>query len=117
MSLVPDSRIRNVRIDEPTRTQIMAFLQGAVYSRIKAEPEFIFAAYDLMGGANYDWHRTPLIALFNRHRNKGHAKAVKAAGIDLGWLMKAVLRADRRDFSITHKRGKRGMVRAYQWIH
>ena len=44
----------------------MAFLQGAVYSLIKAQPEFTFAAHDLMGGANYDWRRTPLIELYNR---------------------------------------------------
>jgi hypothetical protein len=116
MSLRPNGRIQNVRIDEPTRTRIRAFLQGAVYDRIKTQPDFLFAAYDLMGGVNYDWSATPLSALYDRHAHKGRSKAVRAAGIDLGRILKSVLHDDSRDFEMTHKQGKIGMVRAYRWI-
>lgn len=118
MALVPNGRTRNVRVAEPARTQIRSFLQGAVYAHIRANPQVPFAAFDLVGNTSFDWQWTPLIELYSAHirRGKSSRKAVKAAGIDLGWLLKSVLRDDQRRFRVTSKQGKLGAVRAYQLI-
>jgi hypothetical protein len=55
---------------------------------------------DLMGSDNYFWARTPLIILYEKHRNKGNDEAsqVVDAGKDSGWLLKRVIHDDPRTF-------------------
>lgn len=72
-----------------------------------------FGLRDLMGGTNFFWERTPLIALWNKHITKGLSDddAITAAAIDGGWILKKVIDDDRRAFS--HM--KEGLVRKYHW--
>jgi hypothetical protein len=113
MALIPPSPVNDVHGlsgDQPAR--IRAFLQGAVYTWCKHRGGDWFAARDLVGGDDFDWQGTPLIALYEKYAAHGRADAVERAGIDLGWLLKAVLADDRRSFE--HGRG--GMVKVYRWV-
>ncbi len=67
-----------------------------------------------MGGLNYEWGGTPLKALYDKHTTggKNNNDAVKAAGIDLGWILKAVLHEDKRTFEVFHA----NQVATYRWI-
>ncbi len=66
-----------------------------------------------MGGENFEWEGTPLIALYNKHiaTGKDNESAIRAAARDLGWLVKTVLDEDRRTFET-----EEGYVRTYRWI-
>lgn len=69
------------------------YLQGAVHSFCKNNPETAFSLRDLVGGENKDWGETPLQALYEYHLSttKSEEKAKKQAAVDAGWLLKAVL--------------------------
>jgi hypothetical protein len=113
MSLIPESQSRSVRGISPQDYQrIYDFLQGAVYCWCKNQSG-LFGLRDLMGGTNFFWARTPLIALWNKHRARGlpDDAAITAAAIDGGWILKRVINDDRRTFSHT----KEGLVRKYHW--
>jgi hypothetical protein len=107
--------LRNVRgISEEDKSQIKAFMQGAVYCWVKNRMGEWFAVRDLMGGLNWIWHDTPLQVLYDKHANSGkdNEAAMEAAAKDLGWLTKAVLSDDRRSFDVR----KAGLVSSYRWV-
>jgi hypothetical protein len=112
MAFTNPSKTRNVRgISEQDKSDIRTYLQGAVYTWIKNRKNEFFAARDLVGGVNFHWEGTPPYKLYLKHAGKG-AGAVKAAGKDLGWLLKEMLAADNRTF----ERGRKGLTCAYRWI-
>jgi len=115
MAFTEPSRLQEVHgIEDDKKSLIKAFLQGAVYcwgKNRKGEP---FAVRDLMGGDNFEWQGTPLYVLYEKHFNGGkdNDSAIKAAAIDLGWLLKTVLAEDKRTFKISTA----GRVNTYEWI-
>jgi hypothetical protein len=114
MTLNPQSELRDVSgISDDDKNLIKAFMQGAVYCWVKNRRDEWFAVRDLMGGPNFNWDGTPLQVLFDKHIEAGKYEdsAVKAAGIDLGWLVKTVLDEDRRTFEII----KEELVNKYRW--
>ncbi len=92
------------------KADIKNFLQGAVYCWCKNDKDEWFSLRDLMGGANFHWQGTPLIKLYEKHRYK--KDSVKSAGIDAGWLLKAVINDDERVFETR----KRELIRQYRWV-
>ena len=115
MALMQESELRSVTgISECEQKLIKAFMQGSVYCWIKNRNGEPFAARDLVGGENFEWDGTPLIVLYDKHRNAGKENdaAIKAAAKDLGWLLKAVLVEDKRHFDT----GKEGLVSVYRWV-
>ena len=118
MALIPTSLIRKVRgITSAEEKSIKDYLQGSVRTWCAAGTKGKqFAARDLVGGINYYWGGTPLDALYQKHIRKGKTQqdAIKAAGRDLGWLLKAVLNddKDKRKFKV----GNAGRVNGYTWI-
>lgn len=115
MSLILDSDLRDVHgIDDDTKAQIKAFIQGAIYCWVKNRKGQPFAVRDLVGGENGNWSGTPLRALYQKHieQGKGADVANDAAGRDIGWLVKSVLADDKR----TLKTEKDGRVNSYRWV-
>ena len=117
MTLIPQSEVRDVYgISDEEKDLIKAFMQGAVYCWVKNLKDESFAVRDLMGGENFDWDRTPLQVLYDKHYNAGagkdHESAIEAAGKDLGWIVKAVLDNDKRTFIVD----KVGLVSSYRWV-
>lgn len=112
MSLTKDSKLRTVSgITKAQAIRISDFLQGAVYCWCKNRKDEWFSLRELMGGDNYYWQGTPLIPLYEKH--KDHAQdPVAEAGKDAGWLLKAVIKKDKRHFD-TKKEAK---IRQYRWI-
>lgn len=98
--------VRNISTDEKIR--IMDFFQGAIYCWCKNNDGW-FALRDLMGGDNFYWQGTPLIALYNKHKDKENA--VELAGKDAGWILKKVIKNDRRMFETKHAE----QTRKYKW--
>jgi hypothetical protein len=92
---------------------IKKFLQGSVYCWVKNRKEEVFAARDLVGGENFNWSGTPLIVLYEKHKNKDKSdeEAIEDAGKDLGWILKLVLHEDRRTFTASDA----GMAKGYKW--
>ena len=89
MAFTPYSLVRDVHgINEEQKTRIRDVLQGAVYCWCKNRPDEWFSMRDLMGGENYYWEGTPLIALYEKHHEEDDA--VERAGKDSGWLLKRV---------------------------
>lgn len=115
MSLLEDSELRRVSgISSQQEQRILDFLQGAIYSWCKNNPDQWFSMRDLMGGENYYWQGTPLIVLYNKHTQKGKSwdSAVKDAGKDSGWLLKKVVHLDKRTFETK----KEELIRKYKWV-
>lgn len=118
MSFTKPSAVRRVRgISKKDKSKIKAYLQGAVYCWIKNvndEKMLGFAAHDLVGGVNKEWDETPLQILFEKHikRLRDPRKAEKAAGKDLGWILKGMLDKDKRTFEIR----KKGLVAGYLYV-
>ena len=115
MTLLTPSEVRDVHgITNDQKALIKSFLQGSVYSWVKNRSREQFAARDLVGGENYEWEGTPLCVLYDKHINLGKPSedAVKDAGKDLGWLLKAVLAEDKRSFEV----GQSGLTAGYRWI-
>ncbi|WP_339133661.1 MAG: hypothetical protein WGN25_13360 [Candidatus Electrothrix sp. GW3-4] len=101
MTLINPSRMRNsFGISDVDLDRIKCFLQGSVYCWVKNRKDEGFAARDLVGGENYDWNKTPLIPLYQKHiaAGKDPNDAVDEAGKDLGWILKLVLHEDKRSF-------------------
>ena len=115
MTLMTQTKLRkNFGISGEQLALIKAYLQGSVYSWIKNREGEIFAARDLVGGVNFDWNRTPLFCLYQKHIDSGkpHEEAIDEAGKDLGWILKSVLDEDKRKFE-THDKG---LTKGYRWI-
>ncbi|EKB55933.1 hypothetical protein [Bergeyella zoohelcum] len=107
MSFKTNETIRDVYgISDEQKNAIMNFLQGAVYCWCKNRSDEWFSIRDLMGGDNYYWEGTPLIALWEKHKDVG------AAGKDAGWLLKKVINNDKRTFETK----KEELVRKYKWV-
>lgn len=71
MSLIPESQTRAVNgLSSSDYQRIYDFLQGAVYCWCKNQTGS-FGLRDLMGGSNFFWEKTPLIALWNKHKASG----------------------------------------------
>ena len=101
MTLINDNYYRGVTGLNPQElNDIKNFLQGAVYSWCKNRKEEWFSLSNLMGGDNFFWEGTPMMALFMKHKNKGKndKSSIKGAGVDGGWILKEVLRVDKRSF-------------------
>ncbi len=112
MTLIPTSQLREVTgISDTDQTAIRHFLQGAVYCWCKNRRDEWFSLRDLMGGDNYYWEGTPMIALYRKHE-AASSDAVKSAGQDGGWLLKSVIDADPRTF----KTREANMIREYRWV-
>ena len=110
--LKDSSQLRNVNgISEEQSERIRDFLQGSIYCWCKNNKDDWFSLIDLMGGDNYYWQGTPLIALYEKHEAKND-DPVKEAGKDAGWLLKSVIALDKRDF----KTKKDELIRKYKWI-
>ncbi len=78
---------------------IKHFLQGAIYCWCKnINQNEWFSLSELMGGKNFYWEGTPLMCLYTKHEKKGSENPVNQAGIDAGWLLKAVVNNDSRKF-------------------
>jgi len=115
MAIIPVSELREVKGIEPSAMALIgAYMQGAIYSWVKNLSDRPFSVRDLVGGENYDWNGTPLIVLYEKHMNQGKDEdsAVKAAGIDLGWIVKSLLSEDKRTFDV----GTNGLVKTYRWV-
>jgi len=77
MALVKDSKLRkDFGISSEDLKAIKNFLQGAVYCWVKNRKDEFFAARDLMGGDNFNWHGTPLYCLYEKHSIKGSASLI-----------------------------------------
>jgi len=102
-----------VGISNLEKQRIIDFLQGAVYSWCKNKKNEWFALRDLMGGDNYYWEGTPLIALYKKHEDilEDWEQAVKEAGKDAGWLLKEMIINDKREFDTK----KEELTRKYKW--
>lgn len=69
--IINDSSYKNVGgfTDDDTR-EMRAFLLGAVHVWCRDRHGEWFAARDLLGGANFFWQGTPLIALYDHYLQK-----------------------------------------------
>jgi hypothetical protein len=109
--LTPPSQVRNVSLPQSDIDAICRFLQGAVYCWCKNRPEEWFSMRDLMGGENYYWQGTPLIALYDKQLSIASADPVKEAGKESGWLLKKVISDDARTFETK----KEELISKYRW--
>ena len=100
-------------IDDNTMQRIKDFLQGAVYCWCKNRPNEWFAASDLVGGKNADWSNLPLNGLYQKYIDLGKPVnyAFDQSGIDLGHILKCVLKEDGRTFET-----RKGFTREYRWL-
>ena len=113
MALSPISELRDVHGIEPLEKQrILDYMQGAVRCWDKNRKGDFFAAHDLVGGENRDWNGTPLLVLYEKHTDLGkdNESAIKDAGKDIGWLLKAMLAGEDRLYEVLE-----GRVNSYRW--
>lgn len=113
--ITPASNVQAIKTVSQTQSlAIENFMQGAIYTWSKNFPKKAFAVRDLVGGENYDWHGTPLIALYDAHKQLGESDvdAVSHAAQDLGWIVKKVLTNDKRNYVNT----KQDKVNYYKWV-
>ena len=92
---------------------IMNFLQGSVYCWCKNRKGEPFAARDLLGGDNYYWQDTPMMALYEHYldgNDDKHDYAVEEAGKAAGRLLYQLLLDDKREF-----RTWKEFTRMYLW--
>lgn len=114
MALINKSELRNVTgIRQDQKQRIVDFLQGAVYCWCKNRKDEWFSMRDLMGGENYYWEGTPLMALYEKHitNGKNSPDAVESAGKDSGWMLKKTIIEDKREFETK----KEDLIRKYRW--
>lgn len=116
--LTPDN-CRSVNgVEEETINEVKAYLQGAVYCWCKnvkntnGENEW-FAARDFLGGENFYWEDTPMMALYEHYKEEtpDGDYAQKEAGKAAGRILKQLLLEDRR----TYETRKGFMKREYRW--
>src|SRR5690349_13674520 len=69
MALSSLSEVRDVTgVTDRDLARIRDFLQGAVYCWCKNRADEWFSLRDLMGGENFQWQGTPLLALYEKHQ-------------------------------------------------
>lgn len=93
--------------------KIQAFLQKSVNCWCINHKDAWFAARDLVGGENHDWHDTPLDDLFCYYQGGDPSKdgyAFSEAGKAVGRLLKGILVEDKRIFE-----SREGYTREYRW--
>ena len=113
--LINKSEIREVKgISKEAKTRIIDFLQGAIYCWCAKKNSEWFSARDFLGGDNYFWQGTPMMVLYQKHRDRGktHEASVKEAGKDAGWILKKVIDIDKRKFETK----KEELIRKYRWV-
>lgn len=116
MSLIEKSTIIEVDgISVAKKRRICDFLQGAVYCWCKNRKDEWFAARDLLGGDNFYWEGTPLLALYKKHVKLGTPDPVGAAAKDAGWMLKFVIEQDKRRFHTKKVTTPKFPIRMYQW--
>ena len=99
--------VRSVNgLSKEEKNAIYSFLQGAVYCWCNNNPNKWFSMRDFMGGANFYWEGTPLIALYEMYKDE------TAAGQAAGRLLKFVIDKDKRHFETK----KEELIRKYKWI-
>lgn len=101
-------------ISEVQKQCIMHFLQGSVYCWCKNRKDEPFAARDLLGGDNYYWQDTPMMALCEYYRNGNDANneyAIEEAGKAAGRLLYQLLYDDKRELQTWVE-----YTRMYCWI-
>ncbi len=114
MSLTPPTIVRDVSgLTDEQKDRIRDFLQGAVYCWCKNRRGEWFSMRDLMGGDNFHWQGTPLIALYEKQCNAGvpSSEAIVQAGKESGWLLKSVISRDTRSFETKEEE----LIRKYRW--
>jgi hypothetical protein len=109
----PRAKISTIQINDCEK-----YICGVVDGRIRLVKE-PFYANDLFGGNGF-WQHTPLIDLYNWHKNHGTKNPFNKAGIDVGRLLKSVLKKHPQLFLTAlpakwWKRGKSGIV--WPWKH
>lgn len=97
-----DAYIQNVNGLSPFETALAkAYLQGCVYGWCKNNGTSPFRAQFFLGGDNYFWQCTPMFAVYTKRvafYNGDCDLAAEQAGKDAGWLLKDVLKQDKRSF-------------------
>lgn len=74
-----------------------AYIKGAVHSFCNNNPNQRFSVRTLFGGQNSDWSNTPLEKIYQYHRYIApKSDPAEAAAKDVGWLLKAALKEDKR---------------------
>ena len=73
---------------------IKIYMQGAVYSFCKNNPNDWFSVRVLFGGENTNWSNTPMQKLYDYHCKVRSENAVKNAAADAGHLLKQMLTED-----------------------
>jgi hypothetical protein len=113
MIIKGNSELRNVYgLSNQEIRDIIIFLQGATYCWCKNRKDEWFSLRDLMGGDNYYWNNTPLIALYNKQEKLGNEDPEAQAGKEGGWLMKRVISEDARKFETIEE----DLIRKYKWV-
>lgn len=115
MALTQREPLREIQgISDGEKRRIYDFLQGAVYCWCKNRKNEWFSMRDLMGGDNFHWEGTPLIALYAKQQAAGVAdpEAIERAGRESGWLLKRVISEDRRTFDTKEEE----QIRKYRWV-
>ena len=100
-------------IGKQQQLDIKNFLQGSVYCWCKNRKGEPFAARDLLGGDNYYWQDTPMMALFDYYSNGDDANddyAVEEAGKAAGRLLYKLLYDGKREFETRVE-----YTRMYKW--
>lgn len=89
-------RVTGLKAEE--EKAIKDYLLGAVRTWTRDRKNREFAARDMVGGNNKNWEGTPLQILYDKHRKsrRNHTQAHANAAKELGHLLKAVLRDDKR---------------------
>ncbi|WP_427113841.1 hypothetical protein [Megasphaera sueciensis] len=100
------------------QAEIMAFIQGAVYSWCVSSGHTEFSSTVLFGGINKDWNGTPLQALYNWHILNKTADSHDGAGKDVGKLLYKFLYEDEtRSFEEkTQQTTTYNQSNEYRWI-
>lgn len=115
MAFTQQATLREIQgISDSEKVRIYDFLQGAVYCWCKNRKDEWFSMRDLMGGDNFHWESTPLIALYAKQKTAGvpDPEAIERAGRESGWLLKRVISEDRRTFATKEEE----QIRKYQWL-
>ena len=105
MLLNHDGKVRQIsaKLSDEEFVLAKAYIQGAVHSFCKNNPDQDFSGRILFGGANRDWRQTPLQKLYDYHLNENHSDPASQAAKDMGLLLKVVLAEDERFFEETGK--------------
>ena len=100
-------------ISEQQQLDMKNFLQGSVYCWCKNRKDEPFAARDLLGGDNYYWQDTPMMALYEYYRagdDVNHDYAFEEAAKAAGRLLYELLYYDKREFETWVE-----YTRMYRW--